>query len=329
MNNNENRIEYIDIYRGIGIVLMVLGHMKFEFNYAYSAFYHIIHAFHMPMFFFISGYCYKRKDLSVLVQMKYMSRKLLLPYVVFGTGQFLLWRIFEGDSIDPLIHLYTVNTEGLAIAGALWFLTALFISNILYIIIDRSIKNCFIKTAIVIAISVTGCFLSHMHPFRLPLAFDAAMVGTGFFHLGKVLNDNQNTKVVCRVLKLRLWECVLASFVIGFVILQSNEINMRTGKYGNPVLFFFNAICAIVILISFSKIIESMTNTIALYIKRELIAIGQNGIVYVCINQLIITVVARIMTKWNILQLIVVFILLKICSYVIMHTKLRFFAGKT
>ena len=45
------RENYIDVVRGIGIVLMILGHVPLSAHYD-----HFIHAFHMPMFFIISGY---------------------------------------------------------------------------------------------------------------------------------------------------------------------------------------------------------------------------------------------------------------------------------
>ena len=48
------RIEYLDIARGIGILLVVLGHNDFG---ALSAFFHqVIYSFHVPLFFFLSGY---------------------------------------------------------------------------------------------------------------------------------------------------------------------------------------------------------------------------------------------------------------------------------
>lgn len=47
----KSRMDYIDIYRAFGIILMVMGHIGFG-----GKFDKFIHAFHMPMFFFISGF---------------------------------------------------------------------------------------------------------------------------------------------------------------------------------------------------------------------------------------------------------------------------------
>ena len=59
------RLGYIDIVKFIGIFLMVLCHAGMH-NGATS----VIYAFHMPLFFFISGYMFnpkkKRKVSSIL-----------------------------------------------------------------------------------------------------------------------------------------------------------------------------------------------------------------------------------------------------------------------
>lgn len=60
MNNNSyaERLDYIDIFRALGIILMVMGHIGFG-----SKFDKFIHAFHMPMFFWISGFFIKKEIL--------------------------------------------------------------------------------------------------------------------------------------------------------------------------------------------------------------------------------------------------------------------------
>ena len=57
---NQSRITFIDVFRGLGILLMVMGHIGFG-----GIFDKFIHAFHMPMFFFVSGYFYHRKVTSL------------------------------------------------------------------------------------------------------------------------------------------------------------------------------------------------------------------------------------------------------------------------
>lgn len=81
-----NRIKYIDFFKGIGIILMLAGHMAFgglqgvgDLAEKY------IHAFHMPMFFVIWGYFYHKKT-NYISFIKGKSKTLLIPYIVFFGG---------------------------------------------------------------------------------------------------------------------------------------------------------------------------------------------------------------------------------------------------
>ncbi|WP_230399228.1 acyltransferase family protein [Novisyntrophococcus fermenticellae] len=75
----KSRMDYIDIYIAFGIILMVMGHIGFG-----GKFDQFIHAFHMPMFFFISGFFYKEKHIDVKKCAFDKAKKLLTPYFVFG-----------------------------------------------------------------------------------------------------------------------------------------------------------------------------------------------------------------------------------------------------
>lgn len=46
-----SRLDYIDVFRSLGILAMIMGHIGFGERFDY-----FIHAFHIPMFFFISGF---------------------------------------------------------------------------------------------------------------------------------------------------------------------------------------------------------------------------------------------------------------------------------
>ena len=77
----KSRMDYIDIYRAFGIILMVMGHIGFG-----GKFDKFIHAFHMPMFFFISGFFYKEKCIDIKKYAVDKAKKLLTQYFVFGGG---------------------------------------------------------------------------------------------------------------------------------------------------------------------------------------------------------------------------------------------------
>ena len=70
----KNRISWCDIYKGIVIILVVVGHATGKFN-------QYIYQFHMAAFFLISGYTgniYKKSLLEIIIEKFY---KLMLPYI--------------------------------------------------------------------------------------------------------------------------------------------------------------------------------------------------------------------------------------------------------
>src|SRR5512144_3032083 len=74
----KKRLEYIDIAKGIGILLVVMGHN--DFSLVSPFFYKFIYAFHMPLFFFLSGMFFKA-ELPFLTVLRRRFDTLLKPYL--------------------------------------------------------------------------------------------------------------------------------------------------------------------------------------------------------------------------------------------------------
>ncbi len=91
MNSNTNRNNSIDIIKGMAIILMVYGH---TFGMARD----FIYLFHMPVFIFISGYCFNARHAKSLgaAQDYFWSRvkRLLLPYMGVNILFALLHNLF-------------------------------------------------------------------------------------------------------------------------------------------------------------------------------------------------------------------------------------------
>lgn len=284
----EKRDSTIDIYKGIGIILVMMGHIGFGATSSYIA-----HAFHMPMFFFISGYLYRKKKESFVVWFERKAGALLKPYLLFGILNyffwiFIQWQKGEPISLSPIGHLLFVNTTGLA-SGSLWFLTALFITNMAFFVIEKYISHLAWKLIVVVVISHLGIMAAEYLPFRLPYAMDAGMVGVGLFYAGYMLKKFEDKKIIYHLFHLSLWELVIGIVLISFLILQHGEINMRIGAYHNIILFWNNAIIG-------SILIYNLANQIGKLKKYGMVfktvvdlgeAIGRNSLMYVCMNDLI------------------------------------------
>lgn len=78
--NNMQRSQALDIAQGIGIILVVIGHIINVNSYIGR----VIWSFHMPLFFFISGYCYNeekwRNNIGEIILRR--AKQLLLPSIV-------------------------------------------------------------------------------------------------------------------------------------------------------------------------------------------------------------------------------------------------------
>src|ERR1700733_1571933 len=74
------RVSWIDICRGIAIILVMYGHL-----FASDKSRYFIYAFHMPLFFFISGLVFKpTTGKPLLIVTKKYIKQLLIPYYLFA-----------------------------------------------------------------------------------------------------------------------------------------------------------------------------------------------------------------------------------------------------
>lgn len=124
-----------DMMRGIGIILVIIGHLAHGYEMLVST----IYTFHMPFFFVLSGYFYKEKEGLNLI--KRDLRSLIVPYVLV-TIIFLVYGLTISMIKKDLSNfMYWFNSlVKMDDVGPLWFLWALFwcrlIYNFLYNIID-------------------------------------------------------------------------------------------------------------------------------------------------------------------------------------------------
>ncbi len=77
------RSNFIDIVKGIGIFLVVLGHQNTILTQE-------IYSFHMPLFFFLSGIFHKNyNSYTEFINRKFKT--LIIPYFTFAISLFLFW----------------------------------------------------------------------------------------------------------------------------------------------------------------------------------------------------------------------------------------------
>lgn len=296
----KTREDWIDILRAVGILFMVMGHVEFG-----GVFDRYIHTFHMPVFFLISGYLYSsKKEIGLGKLLLSKVKRLLLPYVVYAIINYLFWLVLKIDTevnpVEPLIRLVTYNTRKLPIAGALWFLTALFFAEVIYIILDRLIKISLVRTIVVFLISIAFSFEMNMTTFRLPLTIDIAFVCIGFYELGRLFKkaaEKYSLKEAKSVIVIPVGAgLLLVNAVLAFV---NEYVNIKSGWFGIVPLFWFNAVLGSGAYYCFSIWFSNVSKETNI-IKKFLIGIGKGSIIYLGLNQLVIEIVS---TSYDVLGL--------------------------
>lgn len=161
------RIKWIDTFKGIMIVLVVIGHATGLFN-------SWIYQFHMAAFFFISGYLsdIENKNGSKDIFKKFVS--ILFPYFFFAIASFFInellntWGMYEKivgtpylgffSSIKALLKRGDIYSQYL---GTFWFLSTLFGVEILHMfLISICNKNKYIYLLCSSVLYFCGFYLS-------------------------------------------------------------------------------------------------------------------------------------------------------------------------
>ena len=287
---DSKRIQWIDVLRGIGIIIMVMGHVGFG-----GKFDRWIHSYHMPLFFIVSGFLYdgQAKNLKQFIYRKF--RTLLVPYVFFIFINYFAWLILEQDSslLLPLLAALTYNTHGLPIAGACWFLTAMFFTEIIYCVLQKTLHDPRVLCGAAMALAIGISYVETTLGFILPLAFLQGLVGVGFLQIGRLfglLLKNESVKEpseVCMGFRIVFGVALLAfNVVLSFV---NGYVNVKDGSYSNILLFWGNAVIGTVAIALLAIAIEKNFHRL----RAILIKIGQYSIVFLGLNQLIIRLFYR------------------------------------
>lgn len=140
-----NRLNWIDWAKVIAISFVVYGHIPqerggFPVNY--------IIQFHMPLFFFVSGYLTKKELFNRQTLRKYI-RTLLIPYLIYNIIFYPYWVIRHiigcpnpetYDFIKPLLGTIMLQHHSAyfeSLNGVTWFISALLIMKIILAICNK------------------------------------------------------------------------------------------------------------------------------------------------------------------------------------------------
>lgn len=311
----DNRIQFIDIYRGIGIVFMIMGHIYFG-----RVFNIYIHAFHMPMFFFVSGFFYK-ENIPINKFIKIKIKSLIIPYIIFSLICSCAYCIYNGKIYyKEILNIFWFNNNGWMPTGPMWFLTALFFALILYRLIEY-IPNVFLRNIIPFIVSTLGCMLGKYYAINFPWSIFPAFVAVAFIHMGKIMKQYNTSKIMIRFQHMKIVEIILLFIISLCLIILNGEVNMRIGIYGSIILFYLNAFLSIMILWNICQVLNKQSkHYFNKKINNILKYIGKNSLTFLCLNQCLIYFYNEcIIIDLNVYLKKIIMLVIVICSCTIIN----------
>lgn len=92
-----DRLSYIDTAKGLGMLLVLWAHIMLG-GWTNS----FIYAFHMPLFFFLSGMMFRREKYRGFKQFFVKRVKtLLIPYVFYSFASWIVWALYVMIAKEP------------------------------------------------------------------------------------------------------------------------------------------------------------------------------------------------------------------------------------
>lgn len=263
----DNRVNYIDVAKGIGIILVVIGHCTIG-----TPLFHFIYQFHMPFFFFISGIFYQDKyDSKPLQFLRNKFKGLYIPYIKYSIILIIVYSIyyyFAYSSLyyDDLPKLLIQIATGFArpyLGGALWFLTSLLIVSLLFVSIRVSLKIIKIKNNFVMLIPSLIC-LYIGYKTQLPCKISSSLVALPFFHLGYLFS------IYREQISFKFIYAAISLLVVS-ISTTINDVDLAANRYTYILLYIVSSITGTYLMLFISHSINK--NNILEYLGRNTLPI--------------------------------------------------------
>lgn len=247
-DNKEGRLVQFDILKGIGIILVIIGHTSLS-GYPKS----LIYGFHMPLFFFCSGVFYKDKPL--VEQGKRSIKQLIIPYLFFCLIYNILYAYINTPREDPMsfatecCHLLNPMDERGNLYKAIWFLPCLFIVRILHTMIRKTCRSnalCLISGGVI--------YIIGNNVRNIPFFIDTVSSVYIYYVLGHLF-------YTFNLYKYKISKLTIVMFLIIYVscvVLTNMEVNLKYNIY--PSYYLIVAIIGIYMCYQLSLYIGLLNN---------------------------------------------------------------------
>lgn len=257
------RIEWIDIVKGIGILLVAGAHI-----FDPTAFSHVTYWFHMPIFFFISGYLFRKQE-SYHAYLVRKIQHLIIPYLCFlvllsiPAYAAVISRLVDDPGFPTFRPLLILTAQriwgGMYLqgwVGIFWFVSCLFITQQAYCIFSLYTRNENRDMGILMVISLIAASInsSFCQDFPFPLDANVVTMALPIFCMGRIyrkLSESARNKLTLTALVIAAIALILDRSGI-----YTFTFEMKTTNFGLPGIGFLIAVAFSVLMIRFSALLE-------------------------------------------------------------------------
>lgn len=307
----KQRFDYVDIAKGLGMLMVVWGHIML----AGFSFY-LVYAVDIPLFFFLAGMMFKNGKYATLTQLvKSRAKSLLLPYVVFSFLTWLVWVAYNyvfGAEVDsyfaPLLQTFIAQGSGgyLVHNVPLWFVTCLFVIEVAYYFVGKLKPVLNILVSLLCA--VIGYFmLNNNLSFdftKLPWNIEAAMSALLFYSAGNLFAGRFGLNYVpdfCKTKKAVAWlGVVIITAVVVIAAPMNGRVSIGSNHLGDNVfLFYVIGFLGVASTVLFATLISETKCHVGQKISAYLRWIGRNSfyfmVTHVPIKGIVIVVLSKLL----------------------------------
>jgi len=252
-HTNRQTYNWVYIAKGIGISLVVMGHFCPATAPEYwHLLKRIIYLFHMPLFFFLSGFLFRYEKYPYLLLVKKKVKRLLIPFVfiavIFLVVKYVSGLFFNLDNPVKLEKLFLILLDPLkSFMPLLWFIYTLFLIFLIY----PPIRSIFRSNLLLLCLFL---FFNVLGGYGYPVV-GSVVIYMPYFISGVFLCENR--ALMGRIVTGKPIVCfILVAFFI--LMVKFSEIVLVHGWFSHLPSFIFGIFGAVCV-VNISLLIDSVS----------------------------------------------------------------------
>lgn len=239
------RLDFLDLSKGIGILLVIVGHCMTISCVPHLA--RIIYIAHMPLFFLISGYLFKPIEISRFWQKYKRYVWVYLTMSFLSVFSCVAGTVLFGKSLSNELYCLALAVAGghglfpsqqvaflgeIPALGVGWFICALFWSLLVYNVIVHLFPKS--RTQSITSLMLFAISALSQKLFLLPLGIQPGLCGVLFICIGR---EASRLEIFRGRRQLGQTDVIFLALLLVLAFVKGDFVVMSAGIYNSPIVF--------------------------------------------------------------------------------------------